>query len=454
LSRFAGREFHIMIVSYRLAGALALAAGCAYAVAPLIPHAQLISGAQAADDAVLFYRDPMGGPDVSKTPKKDSMGMDFLPVRAADLTALPPLGGAPAKKRILYYRNPMGLADVSPVPKKDGMGMDYLPVYEGEDEDSSAIKIAPGKLQRAGVRSEPAKTRALVTKIRAPGAIQLDERRITLVSTRGTAFIEKVAEVTTGERVKKGQVLFRFYSPEIASAAAQYFANPGFEGARKRLDVLDAPAEFIAEIDRSRKIPLSVEWRAPRDGILFERNAVEGMKADPGQQLFKIVDMSSVWALVDVPERDSARIKPGQKVSIQARGMTDRAFSGVVSLVYPQINKETRTARVRVELQNPDLALKPDMYVDAEIAADEGGKVVAVPDSAVVDSGLRQLVLLDRGDGRFEPREVKTGRRGDGEIEIRAGVAEGDKVVTSANFLIDAESNLKTALKGLTGEAK
>ncbi|SNB82703.1 RND family efflux transporter, MFP subunit [Rhodoblastus acidophilus] len=197
-----------------------------------------------------------------------------------------------------------------------------------------------------------------------------------------------------------------------------------------------------------------MEWRAPRDGILFERNAVEGMKADPGQQLFKIVDMTSVWALVDVPERDSARIKPGQKVSIQARGMTDRAFSGVVSLVYPQINKETRTARVRVELQNPELALKPDMYVDAEIAADEGGKVVTVPDSAVIDSGLKQLVLLDLGDGRFEPRQVKTGRRGDGEVEIREGVAEGDKVVTSANFLIDAESNLKTALKGLTGETK
>jgi Cu(I)/Ag(I) efflux system membrane fusion protein len=496
-------------------GALALAGGVACAVAPAIPllsNVQMVSAAQAEDDPVLFYRDPMGGPELSRTPKKDgmgmdflpvrrsavaplisrlrspqrsgeaplfwrdamggtdislsprkdSMGMDFLPVRAADLAAvLPPLGGAappassePSKRRILYYRNPMGLADVSPVPKKDGMGMDYLPVYEGEDDDSSAIKIAPGKLQRTGVRSEPAASKAIVTKIRVPGSIQLDERQITLVSTRGTAFIEKVAEVTTGERVKKGQVLFRFYSPEVASAAAQYFANPGFEGARKRLDVLDVPPEFIAEIDRARKIPLSLEWRAPRDGVVFERNAYEGMKAEPGQQLFKIVDMTSVWALIDVPERDYERIKPGQKVSVQPRGMADRSFSGVVNLVYPQINRETRTARVRVELQNPDLALRPDMYVDAEIATGDGGKVVTVPDSAVIDSGERRRVLLDLGEGRFEPREVRTGRRCEGSVEIREGLAEGDKVVTAANFLIDAESNLKAALKGLTGEAK
>ena len=457
-----------MTSSARLMGAMALAGGVAFAATLAIPRPSGTSfwllAAHAQEDTVLFYRDPMGGPELSKAPKKNGMGMDFLPVRAPDLASvLPPLDGAaqpapsiePAKKRIVYYRNPMGLADVSPVPKKDAMGMDYRPVYEGEAEDSSSVHIAAGKVQRTGVRTEAATTRFIVSKIIVPGVIQLDERRITIVSTRSTTFIEKVAEVTTGERVRKGQVLFRFYSPEIASAAAQYFSNPGFEGARKRLDVLDVPAEFIAEIDRSRKIPLSLEWRSPRDGVVFERNAFEGMKADPGQQLFKIVDMTSVWALVDVAERDYMRIKIGQKVSVQARGMADRSFNGVVSLIYPQINKETRTVRIRVELQNPDLLLKPDMYVDADIAAGDGGKVVTVPDSAVIDTGARQLVLLDRGEGRFEPREVKTGRRGEGSVEIRMGVAEGDKVVTSANFLIDAESNLKAALKGLNpGEAK
>jgi len=362
------------------------------------------------------------------------------------------LAEAPAQKRILYYRNPMGLADTSPVPKKDGMGMDYIPVYEGED-DGSALKIAPGKLQRTGVRSTPATMQTLAAKIRVPGAIQLDERGIALVSTRATAFVERVAEVTTGEQVRKGQTLFRFYSPEIASAAAQYYANPGFEGARKRLDVLDVPPEFIAEIDRARKIPLSLEWRAPRDGVVFERNVFEGMKAEAGQPLFKIVDLTNVWALVDVAERDYARIKPGQKVLVRARGLPERVFAGAVGLVYPRVNAETRTVRVRVELRNPDLLLRPDMYVDAEILVGDGEKFLAAPESAVIDSGAKQVVLVDLGEGRFEPREVKLGRRGEGFVEIREGVAEGENLVTSANFLIDAESNLKAALKTF-GEAK
>ncbi|WP_374546430.1 efflux RND transporter periplasmic adaptor subunit [Rhodoblastus sp.] len=373
------------------------------------------------------------------------------PALSAGSASPPPAPAAePAKKRILYYRNPMGLADVSPVPKKDGMGMDYQPVYEGEEADSGAIVLPPGKIQRAGVRSEPVQAKKLGDLIRAPGTIQLDERRVTIVSTRSTAFIEKVADVTTGDPVRQGQVLFRFFSPEIAAAAAQYYANPGFSGARTRLEVLNVPADFIAEIDRTRKVPLSVAWQAPRDGIVMERQATDGMKADAGQPLFRIADLSTVWALVDVAERDYPRIQPGQAVSVHVRGLPERVFAGRVSLIYPQINRETRTARLRVELQNPDLVLRPDMYVEAEIMTDGGEKVLAVPDSALIDSGTRKLLILDRGEGRFEPREVKTGRRGEGAVEIREGVAEGDRVVTSANFLIDAESNLKAALKGLS----
>ncbi|MCI4677364.1 efflux RND transporter periplasmic adaptor subunit [Rhodoblastus acidophilus] len=448
----------------RFAGALALVGGCAlaaFAAPSLVSRLAFSAAAQMQDDPILFYRDPMGGAELSRSPKKDGMGMDFLPVRAADIAKLLPPIGAPAKaapeaghektagKHILYYRNPMGLPDISPTPKKDSMGMDYVPVYEGEDQESSAITLSPGKVQRTGVRSEAAKLQAVVSGIRAPGTIQLDERRVTIVATRSTAFIEKVANVTTGDLVRKGQTLFRFYSPEIAAAAAQYFANRDYVGARMRLDVLNAPANFIAEIERSHKVPLSVDWPAPRDGLVFERTAVDGMKADAGQELFKIVDLSVVWALVDVSEQDYPRIRPGEAASIHVRGMPGRVFSGKVSLVYPKINRETRTARVRIELQNPDLVLRPDMYVDAEIAAGDGAKVVTVPESAVIDSGTKKLVLLDLGDGRFEPRQVKTGMHGEGMVEIRRGVSEGDKVVTSANFLIDAESNLKAAVKGL-----
>lgn len=424
-------------------------------IAPALP--KLPATASPGSDEVLFWRDPMGGDGISFTPKKDSMGMDFLPVRSADaLKALQLLdsGGTqgakaaePANRRILYYRNPMGLPDTSPVPKRDSMGMDYVPVYEGDEDDSGAVKIAPGKIQRTGVRSETVQVEAIASRVQAPGAIQLDERRVTVVSTRSAAFIEKVANVTTGDLVKKGEPLLQLYSPEIAAAVAQYAANPSFEGARIRVLNLSVPATVLSEIERTRKAPLTISWPSPADGIVLERTVSDGMKAEAGQPLFRIADMTSIWALVDVSERDYGRLRSGQAVALRARALPGRTFSGKVSLLYPQINRDTRTARVRVELSNPDLALRPDMYVEADIAIGDDAKVITAPDSAVIDSGNRKIVILDRGDGRFEPREVKTGRRGDGRVEISEGVKDGDRVVTSANFLIDAESNLKAALK-------
>lgn len=428
------------------------------AVAPLL--GQLPSRSPAAGETPLFWRDPMGGDDIALAPRKDSMGMDYLPVRAADIAKrLPPLpGAAPAdsppksagdapKRRILYYRNPMGLADTSPVPKKDSMGMDYLPVYEGEDDEAGIVKIAPGKIQRTGVRSEPARVQAIDSRVQVPGTLQIDERSVVIVATRAAAFIEKVANVTTGDKVHKGQILMSLFSPEIAAAAAQYAANPGFEGARTRLMNLGVAQDVLAEIERTRKPPLSVSWRAPGDGIILERNAIEGMKAEAGQTLFRIADLTNIWALVDVSERDYGRLRVGQSVALRVRALPGRIFAGQIGVIYPQINRDTRAVRVRIELANADLALRPDMYVEAEIAVGEAAKVVTIPDDALIDSGARQIVVFDRGEGRFEPREVKAGRRGEGRVEILEGVAEGDRVVTSANFLIDAESNLKAALK-------
>lgn len=438
-------------------------------IAPLLAKMPAVP-AQSKEEP-LFYRDAMGGADLSLTPKKDGMGMDYLPVRSADLRELlPQIGGReappPAKraaaasgaKRILYYRNPMGLPDTSPVPKKDPMGMDYLPVYAGEEEDGAALKLALGKIQRSGVRSEAVQRQPIASKIRVPGSIQLDERRVAIVATRSEAFIEKVADVTTGDIVSKGRPLMRLYSPAVAAAAADYLvvtttpsvSGPStLEGARRRMENLAVPAELYSEITRNRKVPSSFTWPSPRDGVVLERHVVDGMRAEAGQTLFRIADLSVVWALVDVAEHDYSRLRLGQPVTLRARGLPDKTFSGQVAVIYPQINKETRTTRVRIELANPGLVLRPDMYVDAEIAAGDAAKVAAAPESAVIDTGTRQLVILDKGEGRFEPREVKTGRRGDGLVEIREGVKEGENVVVAANFLIDAESNLKSALSGM-----
>jgi Cu(I)/Ag(I) efflux system membrane fusion protein len=207
-------------------------------------------------------------------------------------------------------------------------------------------------------------------------------------------------------------------------------------------------------MEKARNVPIGIEWTSPRDGIVLERNVTEGMRAQPGETLFRIADHSVVWAIIDVAERELGALAVGQRAVVRARSFPGREFSGKINVIYPQITKETRTARVRVQLSNPDLLLIHDMYVDAEIQTGSADSVLAIPDSAVLDSGSRQAVLVDKGEGRFEPREIKLGHRGEGYVEVREGLAENDPVVTSANFLIDAESNLKAALKGFAEGAQ
>jgi Cu(I)/Ag(I) efflux system membrane fusion protein len=425
---------------------------------------QFVSAANAAEtNAPIYYQDPNGKPLYSSTPKKTPDGRDYRAVPAgADISFDEPeqpaemaAGRTSANPKIKYYRNPMGLPDTSAVPKKDSMGMDYIPVYEGDDSDDGTVKLSQGKIQRTGVKSEPVARQPVRSVIRAPGAVQEDERRISVVALRFEGFVESVANVTTGEHVHKGQPLMNVYSPALSSAAAEYLSaiNAGatgkeLKGARRRLENLATPEQAIKDLERTRDISLSIPWLAPQDGEILERNAVNGMRAGPGDVLFRIADHRLVWVLIDVAERDLAQVAVGTKVTVRPRALAGQTFAGAVALIYPHLNAQTRTARIRVEVPNPDEALRPEMYVDAEIETGTPGPVLVVPESAVLDSGTRQAVLIDKGQGRFEPRAVKLGRRGDGYVEIRDGLAEGDAVVTSANFLIDAESNLKAALKG------
>jgi Cu(I)/Ag(I) efflux system membrane fusion protein len=420
---------------------------------------------------IIYYRDPDGVPAYSLTPKKTSAGKDYLAVRSSEDVSFeekaPESTAAKGgeRSRIRYYRNPMGLPDTSPTPKKDSMGMDYLPVYEGEQDNDSSVKISAGKLQKMGVQTEVAERRTLNTVVRAPGTIQEDERRKSVVALRFEGFIDTVENVTTGTHVHKGQRLMRVYGPNLSSAAAEYLSalnarpavgisDQALKGARRRLENLDAPEKFIADIERTREIPAYVSWPAPQDGEIVERIAVNGMRAAPGDVLFRLADHDVVWVLADVAERDLALLEVGQNASVRLRAYPDRVFSGKITLIYPHLMTETRTARIRIELPNPDNVLRPDMYADVAVATGTAAPVVTVSSSAVLDSGDRQIVLLDKGDGRFEPRPVKVGRRGDGRIEIKEGLAENDSVVVSANFLIDAESNLKAALNGLDKEEK
>lgn len=452
------------------AAAMIAAAGAAFSAGEILrvnpPAGATASAAAAEVRKTIYFQDPDGKPFYSLAPKKTPDGRDWRGVPAsADVSFDAPEEAsteakpaeAKAERKIKYYRNPMGLPDTSPVPKKDSMGMDYIPVYEGEDTDDGSVKLSPGKIQRTGARSAPVVRQAIRSIIRAPGVVKEDERRVSVVALRFEGFVESVANVTTGDHVHKGQALMNVYSPALSSAAAEYLSaiNAGatgrdMKGARRRLENLATPETAIKELERTREISLSIPWLSPQDGEILERNAVNGMRAGPGDVLFRIADHQLVWVLIDVAERDLPQITVGTKVTIRPRGLAGRTLTGDVSLIYPHLMAQTRTARIRVELPNPDEALRPEMYVDAEIETGTPDPVLAVPESSVLDSGTRQAVLIDKGDGRFEPREVKLGRRGGGYVEITDGVAEGDAVVTSANFLIDAESNLKAALKGFT----
>ncbi|MBB4331655.1 efflux RND transporter periplasmic adaptor subunit [Rhizobium leguminosarum] len=417
--------------------------------------------------AVIYYRHPDGLPQFSATPKNVDDGRPFVAVHASEdvsfednakaptVTAAAGVApeAAPSKGRILYYRNPMGLPDTSKAPKKDSMGMDYIPVYAGEQSDASTVKVSLGKLQRTGVKTASAEMASISRKIQVPGTVALDERLVSIISMRTDSFVDDVADVTTGARIGKGEKLFRFYSKDIATAASEYAARVnGDAGPTLRLKNLGVPQEVIDDIARTREVPASMTYTAPRDGIVLERSATAGMMAKSGDVLFRIADISNVWVVADVPEYDLTSVRIGASADVVVRSLPGRTFKGVIDLIYPEVETQTRTTKVRIEIPNPDGALLPNMYAEVQIEAGAPNPVVAVPNSAVIDTGDRQVVFVDKGEGRFEPKDVTLGVRGEDKTEISKGIAVGDKVVIAANFLLDAESNLNSALSAMTSE--
>jgi Cu(I)/Ag(I) efflux system membrane fusion protein len=392
----------------------------------------------------------------------------------------------PAERKILYYRNPMGQPDTSPVPKKDSMGMDYIPVYAGEEsaaaDEAGTVNISPAKVQKLGVRTERVERRALAQTLRAVGRIEVDERRLVNIAPRFEGWIERLHVNTTGQPVSKGQPLFEVYSPDLISAQREYqIATQGLAKLK------DAPAEAregmrqLAEASLSRlknwelsKEQLSqlsadsvsnarrtVSYLSPANGVVLEKKAVQGMRFMPGEMLYQIADTSQVWVVADVFERDVAALKRGQPVSVQVNSLPGRSFAGKLDYIYPTLNAQTRTVPVRVELANADGALRPAMYVSVEIHSSAGSMkspgwemALVVPVSAVLDGGTHQSVLIAKGEGKFAPRKVKLGQRSDDYVEVLDGVAEGDMVVVAANFLIDSESQLKAVFNTLTDAPK
>lgn len=375
------------------------------------------------------------------------------------------------ERKLLYYRNPMGLPDTSPVPKKDPMGMDYVPVYEGDEPEpdmpAGAVKISLDKVQLLGVRSEPALLRELTRTVHAVGTIQANERLLYKVAPRFEGWIEKLHVNTTGQMVERGQPLMEVYSPDLVIAQDEYLialrgasdlrdGTPEAqavmqrmaEDALRRLRNWEISDKELEALQRDGKPSRLLVYRSAASGVVLQKPGVQGMRFMPGEVLFEIADLSSVWLLADISEQDIGLVHPGQEAKLGIVAYPGKAFTGKVVFLYPTVDTSTRTAKVRIELDNPDGLLKPAMFVNVELATgDARGELLAVPESAVLDSGTRQLVLVRRGEGLFEPRTVRLGMRADGYVEVMEGLRAGEQVVVRANFLIDAESNLKAALE-------
>jgi Cu(I)/Ag(I) efflux system membrane fusion protein len=287
----------------------------------------------------------------------------------------------------------------------------------------------------------------IAPQVRGVGTIIHDEARLTVVAMRSDGYIEELYVNRTGVHVHAGDPMFRVYSPEIVAAQVDVRIAGGAE---QRLRNLGVPESHIRDV-RAGKNPMTLEWPAPATGDVIEKKVIKGQRARAGDELYRIADHTQLWVIAEVAETDLPAIKIGTRATVTVRAYPTQPIEGAVTFIYPELRAETRTARVRIEIPNPDGILKIDMYADVMFApTGHDHSALAVPLSAVIDSGTRQVVLVAKGEGRFEPRPVKLGRRGDGYVEVVEGIAEGDEVVTAANFLIDAESNLKAALQAFT----
>jgi len=376
------------------------------------------------------------------------------------------------ERTILYYRNPMDPSVHSATPAKDAMGMEFVPVYSDEAfggpsvAGRAAVVLSPERRQLLGLASQPVGEADLKRSIRTVGRIAVDERRVQRVFTKSEGYVERLLVDFTGQPVRRGQPLLELYSPDLLAAEREYLlalrargqmaeggvaalAAQGEEllaAGRRRLQLLDVPESEIQRLEKGGEPRRTATLYAQVQGLVTQKMVTQGSRVTPADPLFEVTDLSRVWVLADVYEQDLAAVKVGSVAAVRAAALPGREWKGAVSFITPAVDPATRTAKVRLEVDNQGLALKPEMFVDVSLEGGRGRGLV-VPESAVLDSGERRLVFLDRGEGRYEPQEVTLGPRTAGGYEVLSGLVAGDRVVTAGNFLLDSESSLEAALR-------
>ncbi|MBP1766639.1 MAG: efflux transporter, family, subunit [Candidatus Aminicenantes bacterium] len=410
-----------------------------------------------------LYRCPMHPTFTSDKPGSCGIcGMDLVRVEAEEQA--PP----PAKKKTMY-RSTMNPNEISDKPGKDSMGMEMAPFEVEEGGEVSEVggriqvKISPERQQLIGIKTALVRPQPIRKLIKAVGRVDYAEPNISIFNLKFDGWVEKLFVNSTGRAVRKGEPLFDIYSPELVSAQQEYLialkasatlgdASSIFTSAREKLRLWDMTDSQVEELGRTGEFKKTVTVYTPGSGIVIEKNVVQGQKIMAGENLFKIADLSRVWILGEVYEYELPFIKTGQEATVSLSYYPGESFSGKITYIYPYLKPETRTNQVRIEVDNPGLKLKPEMFANLEIQVDYGTKLT-VPSDAVLDAGDTKIVFVAKGDGYFEPREIRLGVRGEDMYEVLGGLSDGENVVTSANFLIDSESSLKAALNRMTKPA-
>ena len=409
---------------------------------------------------ILYWRAPMDPNFTSDRPGKSPMGMDLVPVYAEE-----------TEREILYWRAPMDPNFTSDQPGKSPMGMDLVPVYADEAgaPPEGAVRLDPTFVQRIGVRTTPVERRDIAQTIRTVGTLAHNDKQIAWVGTKYDGWIENVAVNYLGETVEQGQALFEIYSPQLVAAQTEYLhavhyaerldasrfpdvverARSLVESARTRLRYWDITDDQIAMLEHEETPRRTLSVVSPVTGVVVEKvdEALEGMYVEPGMNLYKLADLTTIWVDVEIFEHQVQAMRIGQRAEVELPYVPGRPYTGFVRFLYPHFNQETRTMTVSIELANPDLALRAGMYANVTFDVPVARDALTVPEEAVIRSGTRDLVVLELSPGLFRVADVTLGASGDGVWEVVDGISEADRVVVSAQFLIDSESNLTQAIK-------
>jgi len=373
------------------------------------------------------------------------------------------------KPAIAYWVDPMNPANTFDRPGKAPCGMDLVPVYVNE-AGAKGVRIDPSVVQNIGVTSQKVETRNLTKEIRTSGTVQFNEPKLFTISTKIMGWAVKLYVNYTGEQVAKGQPLLEIYSPELVSTQDEYLqalryaaslpagaseearrgARELAQSARARLRNWDIPESGIDALEKRGTASKTMPLRAPESGVVLEKMVIQGQQVEPGMPLYRIADLSTVWIMADIYQQDLPFVKIGQNAEITLSYWPGKLYEGRVTFLSPVVSQDAKTAQARIEVRNtPDYQVKPGMFATVRIASPVAVEALAIPEQAVIRSGERNIAVIEKGNGYFEPREVHLGVTAGGYVQVLHGLEAGEKVVTSAQFLIDSESNLKSAVQRL-----